>query len=637
MTISPRHVWLTTSKMIVRNPADPIYASEGYPAPKLGMVLRNANVTTNTLRDGRLFTSDTAEVAAAMLTYGLYSEAAPVIKALTEATYLRSVWGQQVRLVSEAYFPEGGAYVRQEWESHTRTACLVAYALAKWANHDNTPINGITPRQWAIDIMFSARRTQLVGTERIAGGEQPAWTAGALYENWNTDPATTTATPSWGLLSGFSQDAVELAVAQLLPHGAQVTTTQGVTYNVQTLRDDYRAFLDACHGRAGYLMPCGLPHQRVQLDGTGGGTFANWYTPGTIPPNPIGLNAIWTTDAMAWILRGRALAGKPIAPLVSAFKALLTGTPPTWYDAFNADGSRATDGEVSQKVTQAPAIMYLATKEATDTTPDASLLEYVNSTQLDRPNSVWGHGSWSWTGDPVDHIEAVATALILMAVHEMTNPEPETPTAPPTNDPFASETLQQLNAVRAQTYDNIAITQGHVTLANAAASATAQDRAAIQAIAQQTVSVDTSVGTRVFAGDTTIFGDSGWRTIDTKDNSGGNPNRLDMRRTGGTCYARVYGQPGWANGETLTFTGTPAGFKHELGRFHDHAYGCSAPIVTNIGNGQPTDCGRISYRLWVSEEIQVRITNNGTRYWVAELSWFTSDEWPETLPGTAAA
>ena len=131
-------------------------------------------------------------------------------------------------------------------------------------------------------------------------------------------------------------------------------------------------------------------------------------------------------------------------------------------------------------------------------------------------------------------------------------------------------------------------------------------------------------------------GDSGWRTIDTRNNSGGNPNRLDLRRIGETCYARVYGQPGWANGETLTFAGTPAGFKHELGRFHDNAYGCSAPIVTNIGNGMPTDCGRISYRLWVSEEIQVRITNNGTRYWVAELSWLTSDEWPETLPGAAA-
>lgn len=131
-------------------------------------------------------------------------------------------------------------------------------------------------------------------------------------------------------------------------------------------------------------------------------------------------------------------------------------------------------------------------------------------------------------------------------------------------------------------------------------------------------------------------GDSGWRTIDTKNNSGGNPNRLDLRRIGGTCYARVYGQPGWANNETITFVGVPAGFKHELGRFHDNTYGCSAPIITNIGNGQPTDCGRIGYRLWVNQEIQVRITNNGTRYWVAELSWLTSDEWPETLPGTAA-
>ena len=105
--------------------------------------------------------------------------------------------------------------------------------------------------------------------------------------------------------------------------------------------------------------------------------------------------------------------------------------------------------------------------------------------------------------------------------------------------PDPAAILAQINAAREQTYQNIALAQGILDQANQAATAAAQDRAAIQAIAQQTVSVDTSVGTRVFAGDTMIHGDTGWCDIAGDLENGWTATLFRIKRVGDEVTIRT--------------------------------------------------------------------------------------------------
>lgn len=196
-----------------------------------------------------------------------------------------------------------------------------------------------------------------------------------------------------------------------------------------------------------------------------------------------------------------------------------------------------------------------------------------------------------------------------------------------------TDILGQINSARDQTYQNIATAQGILDQANAAASAAARDRAAIQAIAQQTVRVDTSVGTRVFAGDTMIYGDTGWRMIPyhTEVVSG----ELRIRRVNNTvalnlsAIVPVEGSGLFHIMDSRSSTSLPYGFR---GRDNER----NIYFVGEANNG--TAAHRLAFYshnlAWGGRAESlggVRPPNlQGT------ITWFANQAWPTSLPGTPA-
>lgn len=202
--------------------------------------------------------------------------------------------------------------------------------------------------------------------------------------------------------------------------------------------------------------------------------------------------------------------------------------------------------------------------------------------------------------------------------------------------PDPAAILAQINAAREQTYQNIATAQGILAQANAAASAAAQDRAAIQAIAQQTVRVDTSVGTRVFAGDTMIFGDTGWRDLSADFTpygwswSGHTRYGAYIRRVGITVYLKVIGD--YTHGHQYGSFLSPlmaTGFAADgptSRRYYTLGYGypvglTATPVpVSTLSNG--------SQLQWTSS------VGTETRQTHLNLVWTAAEGWPPSLPGT---
>ena len=186
--------------------------------------------------------------------------------------------------------------------------------------------------------------------------------------------------------------------------------------------------------------------------------------------------------------------------------------------------------------------------------------------------------------------------------------------------PDPAAILAQINAAREQTYQNIALAQGILTQANAAASAAARDRAAIQAIAQQTVSVDTSVGTRVFAGDTMIYGDTGWRNITSTAilvpvSTG--TEKILVRRMGNIVFwdADNFNPSEDFRGE---FMEIPIGFSPGLTPFRSSGLYEMPGVIYTAGN-----------KIMASTTAPAGLR----RFYV---NWVTEQGWPTELPGTPA-
>lgn len=177
-------------------------------------------------------------------------------------------------------------------------------------------------------------------------------------------------------------------------------------------------------------------------------------------------------------------------------------------------------------------------------------------------------------------------------------------------------TVAQINAARQQSHANIAVTQGHATLAADAAAAAARDRAAIQAIAQQTVSVDTTVGTRVFAGDMLIFSDTGWRSIQPMNGWTGN---ILVRRQGDLVTLLCTELLG-TNATSIQFGELPVGFRART----RHPLPCYS---TNMA---------VVYARAVTSVLQAERTTAPTYTREITATLPTSDAWPTSLPGTAA-
>lgn len=134
------------------------------------------------------------------------------------------------------------------------------------------------------------------------------------------------------------------------------------------------------------------------------------------------------------------------------------------------------------------------------------------------------------------------------------------------------------------------------------------------------IRVDTTVGTRVFAGDTMIYGDTGWRDITGNLMYAASPNsRIFIRRDNNlvTVSADAFQleEEVPAYGDFLSI---PEGFRTERPFRYSGAYEAGA-LYTSTGG------------LYIST--RSAITPGSRRFYIQYAS---STNWPTTLPGTPA-
>ena len=141
--------------------------------------------------------------------------------------------------------------------------------------------------------------------------------------------------------------------------------------------------------------------------------------------------------------------------------------------------------------------------------------------------------------------------------------------------------------------------------------------------------IDTTVGTRVFAGDTMIYGDTGWRDIKGLDAAGFSGD-LEVRRINNTVHIRLIGLSPPEDLVRPTIARLPSGFRAS-GR-------AMLPLTHATAVGTQA-------RLWIDSAIARVIMGNTSA--VDEVytsstkltginSFVTDNPWPTSLPGTPA-
>lgn len=173
--------------------------------------------------------------------------------------------------------------------------------------------------------------------------------------------------------------------------------------------------------------------------------------------------------------------------------------------------------------------------------------------------------------------------------------------------------------------------------------ALAQDSTIIDAVKQinQAVRVDTTVGTRVFAGDQMIYGDTGRRALaswDAEGNITGNmpEGLIPSPGTDGYVVIRrennlvtMYIRGGEASGRTVAVRDLPVGFSADGDTWE----------LTFCRVGTHTDAKTAVVRLGASHAtfrgIEPGDQFGGSQYHVV-FRWSPADAWPPSLPGTPA-
>ena len=133
--------------------------------------------------------------------------------------------------------------------------------------------------------------------------------------------------------------------------------------------------------------------------------------------------------------------------------------------------------------------------------------------------------------------------------------------------------------------------------------------------------IDTTVGTRVFAGDTMIYGDTGWRNVDWLPN-GHDIETLKARRQNNTITLTGVITPK-SGGEVSRPSAIPDGFRQTASN------GLGVYLYTLSG-------AQVAYfYLNVAGTTYLRNTTNDSAGRFA-LTWVTDEAWPTSLPGTPA-
>lgn len=148
---------------------------------------------------------------------------------------------------------------------------------------------------------------------------------------------------------------------------------------------------------------------------------------------------------------------------------------------------------------------------------------------------------------------------------------------------------------------------------------------------------DDSVGTRIFAGNTMIHGDTGWRDITSLMLDGISPSntgRILVRRTLNTVDVRFDIVTIPAGVGLLTMGTLPGGFR-PTGR-----YGSSSLSIQNSAAKYQNVSIDSSGRVWWFSETAVTSSPSQTPTRPADpivgLISFSADNWPTSLPGTPA-
>ena len=137
--------------------------------------------------------------------------------------------------------------------------------------------------------------------------------------------------------------------------------------------------------------------------------------------------------------------------------------------------------------------------------------------------------------------------------------------------------------------------------------------------------IDTSVGTRVFAGDQMIYGDTGWRDFKqlTTDVA---TSRADFRRVGNQVHISIRIPTLSSTSWTPFPSGSlPSGFRHR-----QYVTDCSITVSTNEGKA-------VGVLRTLSGGTGLRYdSGTSTGELSVYMTYISSDPWPTTLPGTPA-
>ena len=131
--------------------------------------------------------------------------------------------------------------------------------------------------------------------------------------------------------------------------------------------------------------------------------------------------------------------------------------------------------------------------------------------------------------------------------------------------------------------------------------------------------IDTTVGTRVFTGDTMIYGDTGWRKVDWLP-TGHDIETLKVRRQNNTITLVGVITPK-SGGDVSSPSAVPDGFRQTASN------GLGAYIYSLSG----TQVAYFYLNVAGTTYLRNPVNDSVGRF---ALSWVTNDAWPTTLPGT---
>lgn len=148
--------------------------------------------------------------------------------------------------------------------------------------------------------------------------------------------------------------------------------------------------------------------------------------------------------------------------------------------------------------------------------------------------------------------------------------------------------------------------------------------------------LDTTAGTRIFAGDTMIFGDTGWRDVSQYLVAGlgvsSNFGRARMRRVAGRVYFDIKLDV-TQSGVTQVFNGIPIGFRAMPQYPMDNQIFTASKLGATVSELKSGTHAGVFYPN--TSPLQTGAAtpwpDQGTVAWTSSYS--TSDPWPTSLPG----